>query len=463
MSLRADIYSKSPIWLQNVMVSAYGLRLRQLRYGRGHREELHRLRQNQWLSRADVERLQLAMLNDLLRRARSLVPFYREGGRLPDQDLRSLRELREIPILQKDDLRTAENRFIASDFVGTRLVEIHTGGTTGKPLTIYCNGAVLRRNFAFFERFKEWAGIQRGMRIATFGGRIIVPPAQQQPPFWRRNLANNALLLSSYHISPDTVGSYVEQLASFRPEMLEGYPSSLVPIARHVLATGDKRIMPRSVVTSSETLEPHVRQMFEQAFGCKVFDQYGSAEMAVFVGQCEQGRYHSSPDFGVLEVLRPDGTPAAPGEVGEVVCTGFINPVMPLVRYAMGDLASLSEENCPCGRFFPVVKQIEGRRDDVIVTPEGRWVGRLDPIFKAVSSLYETRIVQDAHDHVRVETVVQGEFTGEQEAVLMHELYNRLGPSMRIDIVRVPSLPRTAAGKVRGVVNLVGVSATRAR
>src|SRR5690349_16414185 len=150
------------------------------------------------------------MLNAQLRRARTLVPFYRERGGLPDWDLRSLEELREIPLVQKDDVRTTGNRFIAEDFRTKRLVEIHTGGTTGKPLTIYCNELVLRRNFAFFERFKEWAGIQPGMRIATFGGRIIVPPAQRKPPFWRRNLANNALLLSSYHISPSTVGSYVE-------------------------------------------------------------------------------------------------------------------------------------------------------------------------------------------------------------------------------------------------------------
>lgn len=458
MTSKSDVYSNMPIWLQNVMVSAYGLRLRYLRYGRGHREELNRLRGNQWLPKAALEELQLSNLNAQLRRARALVPFYRERGGIPNRDLRSLDELRDIPRLEKDDLRTSGHRFIADDFAGKRLLEIHTGGTTGKPLTIYCNQQVLRRNFAFFERFKEWAGIRHGMRIATFGGRIIVPPGQSSPPFWRHNVANHALLLSSYHISPRTVSSYVERLASFKPEMLEGYPSSLVPIARLVLATGDKRIRPKAVVTSSETLEPHVRELFERAFGCRVFDQYGSAEMSVFVGQCEHGRYHSAPDFGVLEIVKSDGSPAAAGDLGEVVCTGFINPVMPLVRYAMGDLARASHESCPCGRAFPVLSHVEGRRDDVIVTPDGRWIGRLDPIFKAVASLYETRIVQDAVDHVRVETVVQGEFSAEQEAVLLRELRHRLGHAMGIEIVRVPELPRTPGGKLRGVINLIGTA-----
>jgi phenylacetate-CoA ligase len=456
MSGADRLYARAPVWAQHLLVSTYGLRLRYLRYGPAQRAELALLRRSQWLTGAEMDELQLERLNAVLERARTHVPFYRERGDIPARPLRSLDELRTLPLLRKDDLRLHGATFAADDVDPASRVEIHTGGTTGKPLTVYCDRATLQRNFAHFERFKEWTGIRRGDRIATFGGRIVVPPTQSAPPFWRHNLANNALLLSSYHMSPATIGSYVERLVSFAPAMLEGYPSSLAPIARHIVEQGITTLRPRAVITSSETLEPSTRALFEQAFGCKVFDQYGSAEMAVFVGQCEHGRYHASPDFGVLELVREDGTPAPPGEVGEVVATGFINPVMPLIRYAMGDLAVRAAEPCPCGRAFPVLERVEGRRDDVLVTPDGRWVGRLDPVFKAVSSLYETRIVQDAVDHVRVETVVDGEFTVEQEAVLLHELQKRLGPLMQIDIARVPELPRTASGKLRAVVNLVG-------
>jgi len=455
VSAVARIYERAPIWAQHLIVSAYGARLRYLRYGRAQREQLASLRHSQWSTADELRRFQLEQVNAQLARARSLVPFYQDRGDTPDA-IASLEELGPIPILRKDDLRLAGRAIVASDVAKEKLLEIHTGGTTGKPLTIYCDRAVLQRNFAFFERFKEWAGIRPGMRIATFGGRIIVPHSQSRPPYWRHNLANRALLLSSYHLSPATVDSYVDRLASFRADMLEGYPSSLAPIARHILQTGRTDIRPRAVITSSETLDAEVRAMFEQAFGCKVFDQYGSAEMVVFVGQCEHGRYHVSPEFGLVEVVRDDLTPAEPGELGQIVATGFINPVMPLLRYATGDLAVRRDDACPCGRAFPTLERIEGRRDDVIVTPEGRWVGRLDPIFKAVSSIYETRIVQDAIDHVRVESVVDGEFTAEQEAVLYAELRNRLGPAMRIDIVRVNELPRTASGKLRSVVNLIG-------
>jgi len=140
---------------------------------------------------------------------------------------------------------------------------------------------------------------------------------------------------------------------------------------------------------------------------------------------------------------------------GEIVATGFINPVMPLIRYATGDYGVLGKGPCLCGRAGDTLERIEGRMDDVIVTPEGNLVGRLDPIFKAVSSLYETRIVQDATDHVRVEIVVSGDFPTAMERELMDQLRARLGPTMRIDIVRVPNIERTGRGKLRTTVNLV--------
>ena len=128
---------------------------------------------------------------------------------------------------------------------------------------------------------------------------------------------------------------------------------------------------------------------------------------------------------------------------------------MPLIRYATGDRAVRGKESCQCGRAGDTLERIEGRMDDVIVTPEGNLVGRLDPIFKAVSSLHETRIVQDAHDHVRVEIVVIGEFAGASENELREQLRARLGPMMRIDIVRVNRIERTGRGKLRTTVNLV--------
>ena len=457
----AAAYAASPVWLQHLFVSAYGVRLRFLRYGRRQRRYLAELRRTQWLSAAELRALQLQRLTALVRHARETVGLYR-GRKLPDGPFTELAQLRELPVLTKDELRGPRELVTSQRWRGRRLLEIHTGGTTGKPLTIYCDRTALQLNYAFFARLREWAGAPSGVRVATFAGRIIVSPHQTRPPFWRFNAAANQLLFSSYHIAPDTLPAYVERLRTFGPELIDSYPSSLAPIARYLLHRGITDLRPRAIITSSETLELRVRREIEAAFGCRVFDHYGAAEMAALVTQCEAGTYHVNPEFGIVEVVR-DGRPARPGEVGEIVATGFVNPVMPLIRYATGDLATPASNGCACGRAFPSLATLEGRTDDVLVSPEGRWIGRLDPIFKAVSSLYETRIVQDRADHVRVEVVPLEQFTLHEQEALVHELRNRLGPTMQIDIVRVDHIPRTPAGKFSAVVNLMSRSPSAAR
>ncbi len=453
--LATRVYAAAPVWMQNLMISAYGLKLRRLRYGAGQRNALAALRQSERLGVEALQELQLRELNRVIALARDTVPFYASRG-LPDEPLRHLAELGRLPLTAKSDLRQPAAVITSSRYRGVRLEEVHTGGTTGTPLTIYCTRETLQRNYAFFGRFREWAGIGPDARVATFAGRILVPPGQTRPPYWRHNLAARTLLFSSYHISPATVGAYVDALERFRPQLIDSYPSSLEPIARYILAHGGRlRQAPTAIITSSETLTPEVRDLLELAFGCKVFDHYGAAEMAALITQCEAGSYHVNPEFGIVEVLR-DGIPAGPGEAGDLIATSFINPAMPLLRYVTGDSAIQGTGPCACGRAFPTLLGIEGRRDDVLITPDGRRIGRLDPIFKAVASLHETRIVQDAADHVRVEMVLTGELAGEEEASLRRELANRLGPAMRIDMVRVPELPRTARGKLRAVVNEVG-------
>lgn len=452
MSAALRAYARSPVWLQNLALSAYGLHLRRLRYGSTGREVLGRLRQSQWASIADVEAMQRAALREVVAAAARDVPLYRERGLRP-LGARALEDLESVATLVKSDVQGAGRNCIADRYRGRRLNEVHTGGTTGKPLAIFCDAATLQRNYAFFSRFKEQAGIGPGDRVATFAGRTLVPP-NASSPYWRHNRASRTLLFSSYHIGAQSVAEYVDALAGFQPSLIDSYPSSLEPIARYIVQHEIRTVRPTAVITSSETLYPEVRALIERAFGCPVFDHYGAAEMSALVTQCESGTYHVVPEFGLVEVLR-DGRRVQPGERGEIVATGFINPVMPLIRYATGDSAVLGDGSCSCGRSTQTLERIEGRMDDVIVTPEGHLVGRLDPIFKAVSSLQETRIVQDAVDHVRVDMVVAGEASPMLERELTAQLRARLGPTMRIDIQRVPSIERTVRGKLRTTVNLV--------
>jgi phenylacetate-CoA ligase len=456
MPSKTELYFASPIWLQNLLVSAYGYRLNWLRYGRTQQRLLKELEGTEFASAEYISSLQLAQLQHALHHARATVPLYANRG-IP-QTIHSVDELEGIPVLQKGELQQ-ERAFVTSRLFTGKLHEVHTGGTTGKPLTIYCTREVLSRNYAFFARFRRSVGTPVGVRAAVFAGRTIVSPGQVRPPFWRWNRPANTMLFSSYHIGHHTAAAYARRLAALAPQVIDSYPSALEPIARYLVQHPEISVRPRAVITSSETLFTEVRQLFEAAFGCDVYDHYGAAEMAALITQCRAGSYHVNPEFGLIEIIK-DGKRVVPGDVGEIVATGFINPVMPLIRYATGDLATFREGKCQCGRHSPMIEQLVGRLDDVVTTPDGRIVGRLDPIFKAVSSIEEAQIIQDRSDRVRVQLVAV-ELNEQDSDRLKVELQMRLGPNMRIDIERVSEIPRTERGKLRTVVNLTRSSTSR--
>jgi len=129
------MYAASPVWLQHLLLSAYGLRLRFLRYGRLQRAYLGELRRTQWLSEDKLRALQLQRLNTLVRHAYDTVPLYRNRSK-PDHRFTELEQLQELPVLTKDELRAPRSIVTSALWGSRRLQEVHTGGTTGKPLAV---------------------------------------------------------------------------------------------------------------------------------------------------------------------------------------------------------------------------------------------------------------------------------------------------------------------------------------
>lgn len=453
-----DLYRASPVVGQHLLISLYGGYLRLQRYGASHARILVELARSEFLAREDLEALQLEKLKALIRHAFETVPFYRELSRtlrMTHQDIVSLQDLKKLPIIRKDDLRADPERFLSSAFLRKSLKRINTSGTTGTPLSFWLDAAALRRNYAFYARALSWAGVQVGQKSTTFAGRVLIPSSQTGPPYWRHNLFNRNLLMSSYHISETTAPLYLDKLEQFAPVFIDSYPSAIFALAQYSEAHGDScRVRPRAIVTSSETLLEHQRRTIERAFGCHVYDQYGSAEMVVFASECERGTLHLHPEYGIAEVLN-QGAEAPAGDAGELVCTGFQNLAMPLIRYAIGDSAIQRDSACSCGRHFPALKAVIGRMDDTIVTPDGRHVGRLDPIFKGAGGIKETQIVQEHVDHLVVRMVQGKGFEPYMAQAVIDELKKRVGEAVKVDLMYVDNIERSSTGKFRSVVSRV--------
>jgi phenylacetate-CoA ligase len=339
--------------------------------------------------------------------------------------------------------------------VGGNLIEWNTSGTTGTPLTFHFTEEAFQKTFAFLELYREGTGLSRNSRRAQFTGKPIIPASQNGSAggFWRHDLANRTLLLSTTHLSYANLPAYCAAIANFRPDSISGYPSAIYLLAQAYAGASQRIPSLKAILTSAETLLSHQRGAIESAFNTKVYDQYGQSELQSFWYECSHGSMHMHPLAGVSEILLPDNSPARPGTYGEIVVTGFQNLAMPLLRYRIGDSARLSDKVCPCGRRMPVVGKIYGRLEDYVYTEDRGFVGRLDPAFKGVENIVESQIVQESLDLLQVFYVPAPEFSSNDLSCLERNLRDRVGKKIRLEFISVSSIPRGGGGKLRAVIS----------
>lgn len=455
-------YALLPISLQNVAMSMKGFQLHRQRYCNASFQEMaDGLQRNERMTWDDLRQLQFKMFREFAAHCYTQSPYYRklwQSHQLRPEDVQTPQDMRLIPVVPKQEMRKHTREFLTKP-VGRTMTAVHTSGTTGSPLTVYFSAEDIARRYAFLERCRRWAGVRIGQKRASFTGRNLVPQKQDGPPFWRHNYAGKQLLFSSYHLSPNHLCDYVEALNRFQPEIIDGYPSAIHVAAEYILRTGAAlSFTPRAILVSAETVLPHQRQDIERAFGAKLYNQYASSEGAPFISECAYGSLHVHPDSGVIEILDANGDPAPPGEVGQMVVTSFTTHVVPMLRLEMGDAAvpALPSAPCACGLRFPIVDAIVGRVDDVLYTPDRGFVGRMDTVFKGIpSSIAQAQIVQVSPQTIILRIVPdRASYQIEHADRVVKEMRRKLGDLVTLRVEEVESIPRSANGKLRAVINL---------
>jgi phenylacetate-CoA ligase len=320
---------------------------------------------------------------------------------------------------------------------------IRTSGTSGSPLTIVQSLGNLVREEGFVHRQLQWIGWRRGQPRAWIRGDIVCPDHPQDGRYWCRDWVGNMLMMSSYHLSNDTIGRYIAELERFDPVVIHAYPSSIAALAAWLNAAGRTyggRAL-KGVMTSSETLAPDVRAAVEQAFRVKVFDWYGQAERVAAIGTCEEGRYHVLTDYSGVALLPTEG------DACELVGTSLNNAAMPLVRYRTGDTVIPDGTPCPCGRVFPTIKAVIGRQEKIVTLPDGRIIARLDRIFQGHDRhLVEGQVLYRGDGEFVLRVVTADGFSDADERALVDKFLLRV-PGVSVRVERVAAIPRGPNGK----------------
>lgn len=460
-SFKEKLYGASPVMMQNALISIQGLIFRRQRFTGKFWTYLHEAEMRAQMGRKDIHAFQMATLNEFIDFAYKHSTFYKNsfdtvGFRAGE--ISSLEDLKKLPILEKEDLRKKTEDIRVGLYDKKSLIPVFTSGTTGTPLSVGFTHDDMQQRMAYLYRVLGRFGVKPFMRSVRFSGRTLFPRAEKNKKFWRMNYASNQLLMSSYNLRTENFDHYLKKLESFKPDFIDGYPSSVFILARYINSIGQQGIVkPKLIMTTAETLEAHQRIEIRKAFGgCAICNQYASSEGAPFIAEDELGDMIINTDTGVFEFVRPDtNIPAKPGEIGELLVTSFSTHAYPLIRYRIGDTVDLGPRKWAKTMQMPVIGQILGRQEDILYTPFRGYVGRLDTVFKASpSTIVETQIVQTSPTSIQLNVVPDDEtFQSHDLDVIKKELLERLG-NVEIDVKYYKALPRGQNGKLRAVIGL---------
>jgi len=456
MSWMEQIYKRVPVPIQNGLFSTYGLYWKWLRFGGDFKKYAREYQSRDRLTKDQWRLYQDERLIQLLNIACDHVPFYQSNWN--DEIKKSARSgiLADLPILEKEEIRNRPLLFVRKDVHPLHLIHSFTSGSTGTPVETIWTVDEVRDSLAVREvRSANWAGVSFRQPRATFSGRLIEPKPDSRGPFYRFNAAENQVYFSAFHLRPDSARFYVDALRKHHITWMTGYAVSFYLLAKFILEQ-DLSVPPiKAVITTSEKLTSEMRAVMEKAYGCRIYEEYSTVENALFASECEQGRLHVSPDVGIVEILRPDGTPCEPGEPGEVVTTCLMRFYQPFIRYRLGDLASWDDQPCACGRSMPVIKEVVGRIEDVVIGPDGRQMVRFHGIFTNQPHIQEGQIIQEELNVFRVLVVPASGFGETDELDIIERMRQRLGNPVKILVEKVDQIPRTKAGKFQAVISKV--------
>jgi phenylacetate-CoA ligase len=212
---------------------------------------------------------------------------------------------------------------------------------------------------------------------------------------------------------------------------------------------------------SGETMFDWQRQTIEAALGAPVYNHYGCREFGALARECRlrQG-LHIGCERVIVETVS-DPTLPTDGSEGALVITDLDNYGMPMIRYAIEDLGSVTWETCGCGLGLPRLRMAGGRVFDVVRAPNGNFLGGSfwTLLMRKVKGVASFQVIQDKLDHLRVAIVPTAEFSEGDKLYLHSRIAEACGPRMNVEFEMRESIEPTRGGKHRFVVSCLGPEA----
>ncbi|MFI5749434.1 phenylacetate--CoA ligase family protein [Streptomyces sp. NPDC051644] len=364
----------------------------------------------------------------------------------------------------------SDRSLVDEPFNGSGLLVVSTAGTSGKPGYFVYDPREQAHIRAQYFRFMRaiLAGIKpqgplRSAAIIVTGAHMIGYKMQQHlPPEFFRMIP---VLREGRAV---TVEETAAELADFNPQVLTCFGSTLRMLTEYKEANPDFSWRPLALINTGATLEQDVQRRALAAFeGVRIFDLYGSTDTGYIGWTCEQGSMHLNTDCMRIEILDEDNRPVADGEFGSIVISTYWHRTLPIIRYRLGDLMSVSTGGCACGRNLPVVKELLGRENTLLYrraetgvapVPQGVFM----EMFETISGVRRFRLVQETLDRVTVSVVPLPDSAPGLAERVAERVTPVFGEGASVDVRIVDALVPPASGKLLPVERLFDPAAERA-
>ncbi|WP_159998443.1 phenylacetate--CoA ligase family protein [Roseomonas sp. 18066] len=323
------------------------------------------LNQHARLGRAEQDAISLRQRQLLLTHARQNSPFWQ--SRLPATELeRHPEQWQALPILRRPALQAAGGTVRAYDPAQSKvdISTARTSGSTGQPVAVERLSQVYRPIYqAVSDLEKRWHGIDPRDTRAVI--RDLPDGEHRQNSI--DQTAGRVLVRNSVNHGHDALLQWLRDKA---PQQLITLPSMVRRLARLAIAEGGGPRLAQ-VMTLGESLGPDDRRLCAEAFGARVVDRYSCEELGWLALQCpKHDHMHLLSSLVHMDIVDGRGRPCGVGQPGEVLLTGLQGYAMPLIRYAIGDVAEWGAP-CDCGINLPVIRRILGRRRNFLRMPDG--------------------------------------------------------------------------------------------
>lgn len=426
----------------------------------------------QWLNHIQNSVLQKDRLKNLLMHAYHHVPFYREtlknSGVVKNQNTIDLAHFHRIPLLDKAKIRYHFDYLESDDLSNRKWHKNSSGGSTGQPITFIQDSYFSDWSSAVSILYDAWTGYSFSDRKILLWGSIrdlsaLKESLKNRLIKWLRN----DVWLNAFLMTPDEMHAYVKRINQFKPIQILSYAESIYELSRFIEREGLRVYSPRAIMTSAGTLFPHMRDTIGRIFKAPVFNRYGSREVGAIASECEHHHgLHVCIPTHYVEIIRSDGNPTNPGEVGEIVVTSLVNYAMPLIRYRIGDMGMWSDHLCSCGRTWPLLKEVSGRvtdvfyrRDTAIVSPE--YLIHLIGIELNNGWIQKFQVVQEDYDHLCVSIVTIDSvndpktYYSDEIKKITEGIHLVMGENCKVEYKFVSDIEHTVSGKYRYTISKI--------